>query len=332
MIQPAQSITSWKTVHEQLAWTRHQLGASVMSDDADNVVDAGQQPSRCYHTLAHFESIAGAWEEHPLLGDFRAALRLRHAQEWHVVQALMMRAGLHHDVVYLNADNHRLPARLASSLHHFVEMDADGSVVTTRDALPDSASPQEQQVFMWAQALFEKHAHVRSATNEYLSAVYAGLQGLREGIAAPLVLAEMLLIAATVPFQPSEYITTLASRLESAYHAFGIATDELPLGLHSIMTAAVQVANYDVIGFATPHVQDFHAETQLLLQEASGGSISSAARQHNHQLMQRLAAGLQPHTLQIFCSYQGYPSAHTLESLHARAQEVIAHSIQEALL
>jgi hypothetical protein len=315
------------SVHAMLKWTRVQLGAQAESSDAEIVSQAGRQKTRHYHTLEHFEMVAGAWQEYPQLGLFSQALKYKDPQTFSVIKALMQRAGAHHDVVYLDADQGRLPPAMAAYLQHFVRTDAAGGVLATCDVLPDVATDDERMVLAWAQAIFRKSENQKLGTNEYLSAVYAALQGLSEGISPAYILAEITMIAGTIPFQPADYMDELFQRLQQVHGQLSEQdrlTDDM---LHDVMIAAVQVANCDVLGFSTTQLQKFLMETQqLLLEESAGEEISPVACEKKvyflHELLQQL-----PLEKSIFHGFRGFPSDANLQALHAHAKTILSECI-----
>ena len=314
------------SLHDMLAWTRRALGGDVVSDDSDIVAEAGRLAARHYHTLEHFEAIANAWQDHVLLGTFSSALHLHEAQEFDVIKAWIMRAGAHHDVIYLNADGLVLPPRIQNMLAMFVEQDDAGQVVTTCDQLPEHATHNEQCVFALARIIFEKTSEKKLGTNEYLSAVYAGLQGLNDGLQPHDVLAEMTMIAGTIPFQSADYIDALRERLHKALAL--VPTQVAPSFVHNVMAATAQLANYDVLSFATHSADEFLRETDLLLQESSGGrGITLHASAHSLHFMEQLQKNMHDGDACVFHAFAGFPCEATLSHLHEKAALRIADCI-----
>lgn len=315
MIHTLPSHQSDTSLRASLVWAAHTLGATDTTTNIDTIIAIGSLPSRYYHTLSHFEAIAKAWEEKSALGNFREALGNHNvtSQNIDVLKAIILRAGAHHDLIYLNADLHHLPSPLDALLDNFVVYNAQQEIVSTRDSLPSDATPDQCLAFSWAQALFEKKSHVKLGTNEYLSAVYAALQGLKENIPHEYIIAEMAIIAGTIPFQSHDYFSVLAQRLHAVLpHA--------TLSPHAIMTAAVQLANCDVLNFATSDISLFEKESYLLLYEASGSTnITIESRLQNVCFLNNLLEEMADGTAQIFHAYQGFPSQKNIDALHEKS-------------
>lgn len=311
-------------LEQLLNWSRTQLGAHhLASDDFQRVKETGELPTRHYHTLAHYEFLAQAWDDNPPLPSLNKAKHIDEAQ-LDTVKALIIRAGAHHDMVYLNADKQQLAPCLTAMLEHFVDKDANGHITTTRDTLPASATPQEHQVFAWAQEIFHKSSANKQGTNEYLSAVYAGLQGLHEGIPPKYILAEMTMIAGTIAFQPAPYFGDLAARFARANAALPATEQATQNEQHAWMQAAVHMANVDVSSFCTLRFHQFRSEHILLLQEAcqndSGLIMKDDAKLKNlYQFLVTLKDDVKDGKRAIFHSYDGFPSTHELKAYHNKA-------------
>jgi hypothetical protein len=307
------------TLAPLLASASHTLGGQPSADNVRIITEAGTQPTRHYHTVAHFEALARAWEATPPLPALHEHVDAAHMP---VLQALITRAGAHHDLVYLNADKHRLPASLSAWLAPFVTLNDAGEVIATADTLPSHATPSQHKVFAWAQIVFAKKSTHKHGTNEYLSAVYAALQGLEEGIPDAYLLSEMLMIAGTIPFQPANYFDVLQQRFTLA-----LATlhDDAPLSTalqNDILRAGVHLANADVIGFGNAQPSAFQADSKLLLQEGTAQTTLAARKTSSAQLMRSLHQALEhptPHSAVIFHQHHGFPSQATLDALHRNA-------------
>jgi hypothetical protein len=320
------------SLEQILTWSRNMLGGKAESNDYAIIKEAGEQPTRHYHTLAHFEALAHAASDNPPLPSLENAIN--NATLFDIVKAVSIRAGAHHDLVYLNADKHKLSPQLDTSLDVFVTRHPDGTVKTTVDMLPEQASQQQQQVFAWAQAIFHKKSDAPLGTNEYLSAVHAGLQGLEDGIAPKFILAEMMMIAGTIPFQKADYFKTLQSRLTDANAALSTQEQLTPSEMKGMMQGAVNLANMDVISFGLHDNVRFRLESIQLLHEAGHGEIGDTQRHNMSQFMTILKNQLisdQPDAMRIFHATHGFPNAETLSRLHQNAHEQIQHAIEYAI-
>ncbi len=317
------------SLQKLLAWSCTTLGGVQQNTACDyNVIEqAGTLVTRYYHTLSHFELLAGAWDDHPPLPSLTTTLAHTAPDFFPIVKALIIRAGAHHDLVYLNADKQKLAPQLNGILDHFVSRTPEGYVATTVNALPDTATEQERTVFALAHAIFDKNNINPLGTNEYLSAIYAGLQGLKEGIAEHYILAEMMMIAGTIPFQNAAYFHLLQTRLVTALA--GLSTHKHFTDQHiiALMQGAVQLANVDILSFGLADSTKFRSESFLLLQEAGHGDIGSTQRITMHQFMQSLLNRCHDHSSAIFHAIHDFPQQPLLDKLNATAY----HNIRDAL-
>ncbi len=241
------------------------LGGVLRDETFETIEKAGdpqRNPRRIYHTLEHFREISNASNVKLLedMDSFRGEfnnLGIGHLFE--IVSAVMVRVGAHHDIVY-HVDRDYLPARLLRDERYRIlppqSVDAPSSDYVVTSAEPNG---EAGMVLDMARTLFDVMPRdfltQFTGKNEFLSAVYAGLQGLQEGIAPKYLLAEMMMIEATRPFEPQDRFQRLRARFEAANRLLPAAEQMDIEESEAFLMGAVQLANVDVLDFSL----DFNA-------------------------------------------------------------------------
>lgn len=266
-----------------LAKATRTLGGTPLEETFSLIEQAGspaRNARRIYHTLAHFREISGApytklLEDLPSFHEEFARHGLGHLFE--VAAAVMMRAGAHHDIVY-HVDSDYAPSQLLRREEYRIlppqSVDAPAS-----DYLVTAAEPKGEAgvILDMARMLFDVMprdllTHF-TGKNEFLSAVYAGLQGAQEQIPLKYLLAEMTIIEATRPFDPPDRMQRLRARMEAANHQLPQAERLDPEEMEAFLLGAVQLANVDVMDFSRDFSK-FLKGSVSLLQEAGRRIVS----------------------------------------------------------
>jgi len=235
--------------------------------------DASLNPRRLYHTLAHFQEISAAAhlrlleDMAPFQEEFR---KLGLMPLYDVVVAVMVRAGAHHDIIY-HVDRDYIPADILRDETFGIlpprSIDAPHSDYVVTSAEP----PGEAGVIVdMARVVFDVLPRdiltQFGGKNEFLSAVYAGLQGWKEGIPLKYLLAEMAMIEATRPFDPPDRLARLRIRFESANRLLPAASQLDREEMDAFLLGAAQLANVDVLDFARDFNHFLKGSVNLLLE------------------------------------------------------------------
>jgi hypothetical protein len=242
-----------------------------LAQDFTATLASGAQPRRHYHTIEHFRDVAQAPsspdEIGPQCSNLQEALHAKQLMAQYAwVTQVMTRAGWHHDVVYTHVDEGVHPD-LEAVLQPFFEVVAGQYQL----AAHPPANEEARHVYRMALAIFGfREGQVLNpydGQNEFLSALYAGLQGLAAGLPARNILAEIAMIEATVPFRPATRTEALKARIQVANAALD---DEIlsDAEIEALMYGAVFMANHDVVGFRKPFEQ-FNRGSHLLLMEGA---------------------------------------------------------------
>lgn len=262
----------------------HTLGGTPRPESFAIVEAAGTQehnPRRIYHTLLHFKEIS----ESPttrLLEDmppFSEEFSKRGMSDlYEVVCAVMVRVGAHHDVIYHVDEDYACADILRDEHLRILPPRAVDAPASDYAVTGVSLSGEKGMVLDMARSLFDVHPRdvltQFNGKNEFLSAVYAGLQGVAEGMAPKYILAEMMMIEATRPFEDADRLERLKNQLQAANRLLPTASQLDAQEMEAFLLGAAQLANVDVIAFC----QDFHAflkgSVALLLE--AGRPIQSA--------------------------------------------------------
>lgn len=239
--------------------TRH-LGGTLLPDTVSSIAkagDAAQNNRRIYHTLEHFRQISSAHHTKlledlpPLVDEFH---RLGFAMLYDTVVSVMVRAGAHHDIVY-HVDIDYIPASTLRDERYRIlpprSIDAPRSDYVVTGTEP---SGEAGVILDMARCLFDVLPRdiltQFNGKNEFLSAVYAGLQGLKEKIPLKYLLAEMMMIEATRPFEPPSRMEALRSRFEAANRLLPSSSQLDAQEIDAFLAGAAHLANVDVLDFS----------------------------------------------------------------------------------
>lgn len=241
--------------------------------------DRGRNPRRIYHTLRHFCEISQSGrvkllEDMPSFEEEFRRLGLQSMYE--PTLAVMMRAGAHHDIVY-HVDADYIPR--VTLRDETLRILPPSSIDAPRAAYQVTAAEPGGDagvILDMARALFDVGPRdvltQFNGKNEFLSAVHAGLQGLKEGIPLKYLLAEMMMIEATRPFDPPDRMDVLRLRFEAANRLLPAASQLDPQEIAAFMLGSVQLANVDVLDFARDFTHFLKGSVDLL--HEAGRAIS----------------------------------------------------------
>lgn len=237
-----------------------QLGGNPLPETFSMIEQAGNtalNPRRVYHTLAHFNEISDS-QHIRLLEDLPSLRDNFHKLGWDAlydtVTAVMVRAGAHHDIIY-HVDADYIPARILrqETLDILPPQSVD---LPYSDYSVTSSDPEgpEGTLLDMARSLFDVRPrdilNQFTGKNEFLSAVYAGLQGLKEGIPLKYLMAEMAMIETTRPFEDADRMDRLKKRLDAANGLLPIAERMDGQEMDAFLLGATHLANVDVLDFA----------------------------------------------------------------------------------
>lgn len=250
------------------------LGGTPLAETFSIIERAGDvslNPRRVYHTLAHFHEISSTHHVR-LLEDMPPLHEIFHRQGWDAlydtVTAVMTRVGAHHDIIY-HVDTDYIPAEILR----------DGSLgvlppkaidLPYSDYSVPGADPEGEKgmILDMARTLFDVRPrdilNQFTGKNEFLSAVYAGLQGLKEKIPPKYLLAEMMMIEATRPFEDGQRMDRLKQRLEAANRLLPTASQLDDQEMDAFLLGATHLANVDVLDFARPFDRFLKGSVTLL--------------------------------------------------------------------
>ena len=286
----------------------------ILEADFEAVLLSGAQPRRHYHTNDHYRDVATAPCSVDEMGshcsNLQEALHTLHLMEHYgFITQVMMRAGWHHDVVYAHIDETIHPA-IAVALAPFFQ-EGEGSY-----RLPsDPRAPDELcRIYDLALTVFGFYRGQLldpfGGQNEFLSALYGALQGVKAGLPLKCLLAEMTMIEATIPFRLPSRVPALRSRVITTNHQLGSEGLE-ESEIEALMLGAVFMANHDVIGFRKPFEQFNRGSHQLLMEGAptlqTPEGMFSACMRLAHFLA-RVGTQEADGIASVFHSYAGFPA------------------------
>ena len=292
----------------------------ALAADFAATIACGKQPRRHYHTVEHFRDVAQA----PRSTDEMSAncSILQEALHTHqlmdqfaMVTQVMMRAGWHHDVVYAHIDEAIQPQVDACLAPYYYGR--DGAYFLQNDP---QVPAEARAIYDMTLSLFGFFPGQRlgpfDGQNEFLSALYAGLQGQLASVPLKYLLAEIAMIEATIPFRLHTRVDALRRRLIAANQRLGHdgMTEE---ELEAVVFGAVFMANHDVIGFRKPFEQ-FNRGSHLLLMEGartlqtSQGMFSACMRLA--EFLDRVGVEEAGGIASVFHSYSGFPMQETREA------------------
>ncbi len=325
----------------------HTLGGEPRPESFATVEAAGapeHNPRRIYHTLAHFKEISESpatrlLEDMPYLAEEFARRGMGDLYE--VVCAVMVRAGAHHDVIYHVDEDYVCADTLRDEHLRILPPRAVDAPVSDYAVTGVSLSGERGMVLDMARSLFDVRPRdvltQFNGKNEFLSAVYAGLQGLTEGIAPKYILAEMMMIEATRPFEDANRLERLKSQLQAANRQLPAASQLDAQEMEAFLLGAAHLANVDVLAFCQDFQCFLKGSVALLLE--AGRPIKSAedffVQATNREafflnLLQKLQAG----DAAIFHATRAdavpvriYPPRGVLEICEKRARENIRKDI-----
>lgn len=291
----------------------------ALAEDFHAVLASGKQPRRHYHTVEHYRDVAQAPRSMDEMGsncsNLQEALHTHQLMEHYaMVTHVMMRAGWHHDVVYAHIDETIQPA-IDAQLKSFY-YGHDRAYFLQSDP---QVSEAERGLYEMALSVFGFYPGQRlgphDGQNEFLSALYAGLQGQAAGIPEKYLLAEFVMIEATIPFRLPTRMEVLKERLQAANQRLGQhgLTDE---EIEAVLLGAVFMANHDVIGFRKPFEQFNRGSHQLLMEAAPTLQTPQGMFDACTQLGDFLGrVGVQEvgGIASVFHSYGGFPVKETRE-------------------
>lgn len=324
------------------SWTEatRKLGGMPQTGSFDAVVRAGdtaQNPRRVYHTVAHFHEISEAAHTR-LPGDsitFSELLTSKGlAALYPVVAAVMVRAGAHHDIVYHVDEDYACAGLLRDERYRILppkSVDAPHSDYAVTAATPEG---DPGVVLEMARVLFDVHPRdiltQFNGKNEFLSAIYAGLQGLNEGMPLRYIMAEMMMIEATRPFEDKDRLMRLREQFAAANRLLPAASQLDTEEIDAFMLGSAQLANVDVLAFALDY-KHFLAGSVALLHEAARHihSVEDYFMQASNReaFFLSLRTKMQAGDAAIFHAFSAWPPQETLEAYEAQAAENIQKDI-----
>lgn len=286
----------------------------ILESDFEAILVSGTQPRRHYHTIDHYRDVATAPSSVDEMGahcsNLQEALHTHQLMEHYgFITQVMMRAGWHHDVVYAHIDETIHPT-LTVVIAPFL-LEQEGGYLLP----PDPRAPDElRRIYDLALTLFGFHRGQPldpfGGQNEFLSALYGALQGAGMGLPLKCILAEMVMIEATIPFRLPSRVQALRARLEIANRLLGPEGLQEP-EIEALMLGAVFMANHDVIGFRKPFEQFNRGSHQLLMEGAptlqTPEGMFSACMRLAHFLA-RVGTQEADGIASVFHSYAGFPA------------------------
>ncbi len=244
-------------------------------DDTFQTIELAGDPDinerRTFHTLEHFHRISHAADvtlDENLPGLDETLRRNGLDSELiDIVRAVIMRAGAHHDIVYHVDEDYACGRTLRDPSVGVVPTAAVDRPSSDYAVSAPDATSEAGTIIKMAQILFDVHPKEKltqfSGKNEYLSAVYAGLQGVQEKIPLKYVLAEMMMIEATRPFHGPKRMDALRGKFEAANRLLPGAMQLDSEEMNAFMMGASQLANIDVSDFARDFSTFFDGSIQL---------------------------------------------------------------------
>ncbi len=318
----------------------------TLEDAIDRVLRAGRQHSRSFHINRHFLAVMDTAKaidaDEELQGHF-SRYAAGHPGLVEAIKAVAVRTGAHHDIIY-HTDPHRISGvpEILSRIEPYIRNEyVDGHVVLfIRDedkiGLLASHIWFRQLLLIFDYRIGQKLSPF-AGQNEFLSALYAGIQGSEEQIPPKYILAEILMIAGTIPWGNSGHFDELLSgRLREANELLTAEERLSDAEMQAFLLGAVKLANVDVGAFRGP-LSSFHDGTWLLAKESSArfdtfeGMLEGLNKQYNFLIHVLLEGRLQTGSATVFHSYQTengrYPQA--VEAWEYEAKTII---LQEAVL
>ncbi len=277
--------------------------------------EAGSQPTRYYHTVAHFaDLLAGS---HTIAATLTGrGIDRPTAQTMANLYAIAARD---HDTVYIGADGGRITPPIEAGIRPYVTPTQTGEYrIIDTHAMGKLASIQQQNLEI-AMDVFGFKAGEKlnkfAGQNEFLSALHS--LEINPNLTPDAKIGLVAIHQATIPFVAPDATQQLATRIET------IKVDDAPAltrnEVHAIALTAADFANRDVASFAGNAI-DFQNGTYALLQEMGAdftrptSIIESANRQAT--FFKGLQAALHDGSKTVFQNYSfNNESGHTVSLL-----------------
>ena len=302
------------------------LGGQMQPNRMELIFAAGEGDRRGLHNTDHFFDIAAA-QSSSLFGALQN-IGLN-GEQILAADAVSTRAGFQHDQVYYQVDK-GFPPGIEQKISKYFTKDEQGLRIQDNPAL------KNDQIFQMALTTFGFKPGDRlnpfGGQNEFLSALVSGVAGVEDGIPKKYILAEMQMMAGTVPFQSPDYFQQLENRVAQANTL--LAPDERlsALELKGFSIASVDLANRDVISFTRPFDQ-FVKGTLGMVYE-SGQNLDSPQGALNATMAQAgfLSGVVAPRSEKgegtIYHGIHGYPGEKPLASMESKARQTIKQVTQ----
>jgi len=304
--------------------------ATIILEEIIN--QSAQDDNRFYHDMDHNEDIGrGTGEELAAHLDDKGLSE----EEIAAVNERMVAAGMSHDIVQIQLASD--PADIIGNddarnlLSEYLEINDEGKTLSVSQETIDNLDMDvaNDRVVAMAAELFDIKADEElsqfQGVNEFATAVIHGVQRSESGVDDKEVLAEMAIIAGTIPFGGEDALNDLEERTKNANNLLKensrLTTEEIEINNFAV----AEIANRDIGNLADEDYLVTNKGSIDMLQE-SGHDLESFEGLNN--AINGQVGFLSGHVVasddaKVFHAVDGYPSEDKLNELEERAYDNI---------